>query len=152
MSKKGSEFTLKDYRAAIRQDWLPIVGRQRLSSAEYEMIQKWFAALIPLNLVLKAIQQVAERAKRSGITIYSLGVIGADLEQLRRAKAAAFVGDHSGRGADHWRERWAEDLDILTEGATSPEEAAMYRELLGDLPRITLDQAKARWKEIQRLH
>jgi hypothetical protein len=152
MKKDSVQVTLRDYRAAIRKAWLPIVGRKKLSSAEYELTQEWFAALIPPNIVLKAIQQVAKRAKSTGTTIYSLGVIRSDLEQLRRELARSMVGGHVDQESADWREQWAEDLGILADEATNPEEAAIYGELLADLPKITLTQAKARWVEIRRLY
>jgi hypothetical protein len=149
MSCKGSKgLTLAEYRAAIRKAWLPIVGRQQLSSTEYELTQEWFTARVDLNLILRAIHLVKDRSRRGGITIYSLGVIRADLEQLGRTQAQANVGQHSDRG-DSWREVWAEDLQLIIEAASNPEEAAICRELHRDLHKITLDQAKARWREIR---
>lgn len=147
-----SGYSLKDYRSAIRQVWLPVVGRKQLGSHEYEMARQWYDEDIPLSLVLKAIDQVVERAKRNKTTIYSLGVITADLQQLRREQAELQAGAHApAQGEDKgWQQRCAENLYSIADETDDPEFAAMCRELARDLPGLTEGQFHSRWAEIRR--
>ena len=143
-------YTLKDYRAAIRLAWLPVVGRKQLRSHEYDMCQEWFDAQVPVGIVLRAIYQCARRAKAKGKTIYSLGVIRADIEALQRSSAQTHVGSQA--SAADWRADWDENLAGLAEGANNPELAAMCNELRRDLPTLNRAQADARWMEIKRAY
>lgn len=144
-----SQSTLKEFRAAIKEVWLRVVGRSRLTSSEYDLIIEWFGKELPLSLILKAIQQVAERARRNKTTIYSLGVIRADLTALLKQQASSQVGGHKSKKESQWRAIWEEDLKELIEGENNPRRAALYTQLLEDLPGLAYDQAKARWHEAQ---
>ena len=144
---------LKVYRQAIRESWLPVVGRDQLSSAEYDLIAEWFGGGIALDLVLRAIRQCAERAQRKHITIVSLGVVRADLVQLQKKKAGTQVGAHQGKTSEQWRETWARDLPLLIEEYADfkgNEDAVAYlKQFQLDLPVLDEDQARARLHEFQ---
>jgi len=135
--------SLKNYRSAIASAWLPLTGRKRLTSNEYALVAEWFDESIPVGVILRAIAAVAER----GRTVYSLGVIRADLELLRREQGRLQAGAHKEEiMRDDWREQWEKDLKAL---------AKEYSELTGDcfifiekLPTMTEDQARARWKKL----
>lgn len=148
----GEQKQLKAYRKAISEAWLPVVGRKKLKSAEYERIEEWFTAGTPLDLVLRAIRQCAERARSKRITISSLGVIRADIEQLRRRQASMRVGGNVPKARESWRESWLRDLPLFIEEMefTGKTEAAEYlKQLQSDLPGLDEDQARARLHEFQ---
>ncbi len=149
MSTVTDRKQLAAYRAAIREAWSKVVGRKTLSSAEYDLTGEWFAARIPIDFVLQAIRQVSDRASRSGTTVFSLGVILADLTAIKRGQKISQVGAHAG-DQDGWRGRWAEDLESLAGEETNPETAAQYRELIRELPRLSKCQAQQRFQEMKR--
>jgi hypothetical protein len=128
----------------VRSAWLPVVGRGRITSHEYSLIKIWHEDRVPLDLILKAIRRVEER----GATIYSLGVIRADLVQLRRDRAKMEVGKHGGNEALDWRQQWEEDLNAIAALDTNPERRAMFSELVRDLIKLDLSEAQARYSEI----
>jgi hypothetical protein len=138
-----------EYRQAIREAWLPVVGRQQLKSAEYEHINEWLEQGIALDLILRAIRQCAERARAKRITLNSLGVIRADLMQLQRQQAAMHVGGHKQEAGEEWRTNWDEDLQSLADETSNPELAAVCNELRRDLPQLSRQQAEVRWREIK---
>ncbi|MGA9768753.1 MAG: hypothetical protein WBV94_06925 [Blastocatellia bacterium] len=141
MTKSDRKAELKQYRAAIAAAWLPVVGRDRLTSYEFDLVAGWFTDGLEAALILRAIRQVAGR----GTTVYSLGVIRADLVSLQREQARAHVGAH--KKEPDWKTRWRADLEILIEGETNERRAAHYQQLLEDLPTLAYDQAKARYRE-----
>jgi hypothetical protein len=132
---------LKAYRRAISKAWLSIVGRERLTSYEYDLIADWYTTGLEAALVLRAIKLVAER----GTVVYSLGVIRADLVKLQREHARTQVGAHTKE--PDWKTRWREDLEILIEGESNERRAALFQQLLDDLSGLAYDQAKARYHE-----
>lgn len=136
--------TKRDYRAAIRVKWLPVVGRRELNRREYELTEEWFEAQLPLSLVLEAIGRVVKRAEESGKTIYSLGVITADIQALQRQRARMQVGGTPQPEQADWQTQWAEDLESMASETDDPELGAMYRELRAELPKLTRDEAKER--------
>ncbi|MGA9768840.1 MAG: hypothetical protein WBV94_07365 [Blastocatellia bacterium] len=144
-NEKG--YSLKDYRTAIRERWLPLVGRKQLKSYEFELCKQWFDESLPISLILKAINCVAER----GVAVRSLGVIVSDLERLKREHARMHVGAHTPSSND-WKAEWDGMLAELAEGANNPELAAICNELRRDLPKLTRAQADARWIEIKRAY
>ena len=136
---------LKEYRSKIREVWLPIVGRLKLTSFEYELIGRWHGEGIPVYTVLTAIRDCAAR----GSTLHSIGVIRSDLARLGRQKARSGVGAHV-ETDNQWREKYAEDLEECASMAADPEVAAMYRELAGQLLKLTKSEANERFKEISK--
>ena len=53
---QNSKQALRAYRAAISKAWLPLVGRDRLTSSEYSLIAGWFKDGLEAALILKAIR------------------------------------------------------------------------------------------------
>ena len=149
MSTVTDRKQLAAYRAEIREAWSKVVGRKTLSSAEYDLTGEWFAARVPLDFILQAIRQVSGRAAKTGTTVYSLGVILADLEAVKRKGIVSQVGA-DGNGPDGWRSQWAEDLESLAGEETNPELAAQFRELIRQLPQLSKRQAQERFQEIKR--
>jgi hypothetical protein len=133
---------LKQFRSAIAQAWLPLVGRKRLTSSEYALVKEWFAESIPVNVILRAILEVAKR----GTVVYSLGVIKADLEAIRRTQGRMQAGAHTEATTENWRVKWLRDLEALVEEYPELTQVGFY--LIQDLPEMTEAQAKARWQEI----
>jgi len=138
--------TLKAYRKAIGDVWLPITGRRRLTSYEYEFTKQLFDSQTSIEVVLKAIQTCADRARSNNKVLYSIGVITPDIEAMKKKKADSQVGAQSERD---WRKQWADDLAILVEEETNPIFQKIYSRLLSDLPELTEDQAKQKWQMIQ---
>ena len=79
---------LKEYRTEIRKAWLPLVGRQQLTSSEFEEVKKWHQKGVALAIVLAAIRAVRER----NTLVYSIGVIKADMEKIKRERSRMEVG------------------------------------------------------------
>ena len=148
MSEQENKQALADFRAAIREAWSGVVGRPKLSSSEYDLTQEWFDAGVPLEFILKAIHQASERARQNQRTIYSLGVIRADLVAIKRAQATLRIGLRPNE-EEGWRSKWAEDLESVAEDSANPEMAAECRELIRDLPGLSKTQAVERWREIK---
>ena len=145
----SARFDLKEYRRIIWQEWQPIVGRKKLSSFEYPLIEGWFRAGVQVQHVLWAIRDCFERAETKGRTLRSLGVIVPDLARVQRQSSRMRVGD-TDHTASEWRSKWERDLIELADALTTDdcEKAAMYRELAGKLPSLTLDEAKKLYAEI----
>lgn len=137
---------LEQYRASIRQTWLPVVGRKKLTSHEYQLIEEWYCEGLPVSLVIQAITNCAGRARSLHITLHSLGVIRADLESLKAQRAKSQVGAQQLRD---WLARYTEDLTDLVYLADDETERAAYQALLNELPNLTEAEAHARWREIQ---
>jgi len=142
----GMEISVEDYRAAIREAWLPVVRRKKLTSFEYVLIAEWYAQQKPLKWVLEAIKDCANRG--SG-TLYSLGVIRNDLCRIEHQAARAAVGAGAGDGLYDWRAAHREELEELAESFSSPECQAMARELARDLVKLTEEQFYQRWRKIK---
>ena len=142
----NDQYSLRGYRTAIRLAWLPVVGRKRLKSREYDLCKQWYEESVPLSLILKAIKCVAGR----GVAVRSLGVITSDLQHLKREHAKAQVGAHT--PSTDWKATYDECLAELAEGANNPEFAAIANELRRDLPTLDEAQAAARWMEIKRAY
>ncbi len=138
---------IEGYRAAIRRAWLPVVGRKKLTSHEWKLISEWYSESLPLNLILQAITNCAGRARSLHIALHSLGVIRADLENLKAQRAKSQVGAQQLRD---WLARYKEDLTDLVALADDETERAAYQALLNDLPRLTEVEANKRWRAIQR--
>lgn len=134
------------YRKQIRDAWLKVVGRRALKSAEYDFIKELFAAQTPVEVVLKAIQMCTGRARRAHKTIYSLGVIRADIRTIMAQKANSKVGALVQE--DGWRERWANDLRETIEDY--PKLREPLEKLIADLPCIDRGEAESRWAVIVR--
>lgn len=147
------EYNIKDYRAAIRSLWLPIVARKKLNGAEMRFILGLWERGEPIELVLRAIEAIDERRRSTTLVVHSLGIIRSDIEALKITRRRMRVGDGSNQkptddGA--WRAAYAEDLEDLAEGIGSPSIAAQYRELKRDLPGIASKQAAdARFRRIR---
>jgi hypothetical protein len=149
------EITLTQYRAAIRDAWSQIVGRRRFSSHEYLLTEEWFEAKIPVRWVLRAIDQVRSRKA----TVYSLGVIKADLEGIQREQARLCVGGPGRERRDSDPQSWngggrqalGEGLEeMAARESIDPECRVMIMELIRDLEGLNHDQAWARFGEIHR--
>jgi hypothetical protein len=138
---------LKSYRAAVRAAWLPLVDRKKLSSHEYELTAEWFNSDIPIRIVLRAIDQVKQRARSKGTPLYSLGIIKPDLITLGMQNARSQVGRTQVTTKSDWRASWATGLDDLA--INVPDKAAKYRELKEALPSLTLEEAQERLSEIR---
>jgi hypothetical protein len=137
--------SLKNYRNAIRQAWLPLVGRNQLTSSEYAQTEQWFNESIPVQLILRAIASVAARS----VVVFSIGVIKADLVALQREQGRLQAGAHKEEiMQDDWRNQWEQDLKALAE--EYPEISGDCFDLMWDLPKLTEDEAKARWQEISK--
>jgi hypothetical protein len=139
----SKEITLAQYRKAIRAEWRQLVGRGRFSSCEYDLTDEWYKAGIPVSWVLRAIDQVRSRK----VTVYSLGVIKADLEGIKREQARLRIGE--GKRVC-WLDSWRESFQYLADNG--PEECAeIARAALEDLPKMTNeDQAAARFLELKK--
>jgi hypothetical protein len=139
--------TLADYRSAIRSEWLPIVGRKRLTSFEYTLTEEWWKAGIPIGHMLRAIRDCKRRATG---TLYSIGVIRADLERIARDQAKLQVGNQQINKSQKtdWRADYLEALEDVASSCTDPELAATWRELIASLPGLDQSEADRRWKEI----
>jgi hypothetical protein len=147
MTDKG---TAKVFRSAIKEAWLPVVGRTSLTSSEYELIDEWLKGGVALNLILRAIRQCAKRAQEKGITIVSLGVIRADLAQFQSKQAAVQVGAHREKKTEQWRESWLRDFPELIEEYEfmgKIDAVELLKRLQADLPTLTENQARARLHE-----
>jgi hypothetical protein len=142
MTNSETQSALKQYRKTISEAWLPLVGRDRLTSYEYDLTGDWFTIGIEVSLVLRAIRQVAGR----GTTVFSLGVIRADLVKLQKEQSYTKVGAHKKNEPD-WKVRWREDLPLIIEAEANERRAALFQLLLDDLSGLTYDQAKARYHE-----
>lgn len=142
--------SLRFFRSVIRDAWLPIVGRRKLNSRDYEIISEFFETGYPIDAVLKAIKRCAERARHNGYTLYSLGVIRSDLEAVMRDKSKTQVGASKPADENAWRERWRRDLLDLISYVNDPYKSA-YQSLLAELDSLSLEQALERWQAIQQL-
>ena len=145
-----SKAALKHYRKAIRDAWLPVVGRRKLTSPEYEFTEQLFKTSIEIETVVKAIQRCADRARRNGAAIYSLGVIKGDLEAVMKDKTGIHVGAAKSGDDNAWRETWRRDLTDVIEEVDEPFRSA-YQSLLADIGSISREDAQARWQAIQQL-
>ncbi|HKV41778.1 MAG TPA: hypothetical protein VJX67_21420 [Blastocatellia bacterium] len=147
----STKFDLKEYRKIIWREWQPIVGRKKLSSFEYPLIEAWYRAGVQLQHVLWAIRDCLARAEQKGTTLRSLGVIAPDLQRVRRQSARMRIGEVC-YSSDSWREKWSQDLSELAGEIESEdlEKAAMYRELAGRLRRLSLEETKKLFAEIAR--
>jgi len=147
------QYSIKDYRAAIRSLWLPIVARKKLNGAEMRFVQALWDAKEPIDLVLQAIRQVDQRRRQRNLAVYSLGIIRADLEALKIKRARMDVGGRSASrsklSTEEWREEYGESLEELAEAVNHPERAAMYRELKRDLPKLSFEEATERFRGIK---
>lgn len=132
--------TLEEYRRTIREKWLPLTGRKKLSTSDYGLIQRWFNDGVPVDLVVQAI----ETARRQSKTLFALGYIAPHLTRLGREKAKSQVG---AARDEEWHAAWSDNLEELAE-SSNPELAAMYRELRAALPKLSRAEAERRWKEI----
>jgi hypothetical protein len=151
MATKERQFTLRDYRTVIREFWLPIVGRKKLTSFEYTLTEAWFNDGTPASWVIRAVEDVRKNATK---TLYSIGVIRASLEKIARTQAKLRVGEYRPKPAadnENWREELAEDLDLFAWDADKrddEETSASLRKLKEELPDLTRRQATDRWQEI----
>ena len=145
-----SKAALKSYRSIIRDAWLPLVGRRKLTSPEYVYTEQLFNSSIEIDTVLWAIRRCAARALGANYTIYSLGVIKADIEVVMKEKSRMAIGAHKPDAADAWRIQWRRDVEDLISLVDEPFCSA-YQALLADLDSLSLDEAKERWQAIQRL-
>src|SRR5262245_20322816 len=100
--------TLEDYRRMIREKWLPLTGRRKLSTKDYALIQQWFNDGVPAGIVVRAIDQ----AKRQCKTLYALGYLSPHVAHLLRTRQQSRVGVHAD---GQWREKWGDDLEELAE-------------------------------------
>lgn len=142
----SSKRALKLFRKAISDAWLPRVGRRRLSSAEYVLTEEWFNSHTSIDLIIRAIHICADRAQRNGSTIYSLGVIKADLETLKRQQSRSHVGAHL--TSTDWQQQWEFDLREIRETISDPASQALYDQLIDDLPNLTELQARERFRKL----
>ena len=138
--------SLKQYRSAIRAAWLPVVGRGHLKSAEYDFVVELFNSQTPIETVLRAVQNCAERAQSTGAVLYSLGVIRADIKALKQQAAKTQVGAHI--EGDGWREKWADDIGDLIIEIEDDKKATALAALRLALPDLTKEQAIERFKRI----
>ena len=137
--------SLKAYRSAIRQVWLPLTGRKKLTSYEHKLIGEWFSQQIPVSLILRAIEIVKSRG-----AVFSLGVIRADLENLRRERAASQIGTRPVETSTSWRTKWDETLAELILDTKDESLRAKYEAFRADLPGLTYEQAQKRIVEIRK--
>lgn len=143
-----SKAALKVYRKAIRDAWLSVAGRRKLTSYEYEFTQELFNSSIEIETVLEAIKRCSDRAQRSSTVIYSLGVIQNDLGIVMKDKSRMRVG--AGKQEDAWREQWRRDLTELIELVEEPFKSA-YESLLANIDSLSRNEAQSRWDAIQGL-
>jgi hypothetical protein len=144
---------LAQYRATIRQAWLGVaVLRKKFTGHETRLVARWFDQGIPAGIVVEAIKRTIERAKARSLPLYSIGIIQSDLMVVQRERASTQVGANSQRSSlgkpEAWRMKWTEELEEIAEGEPNPETAAMYRELLRQLPTLTREEARDRWNRI----
>lgn len=144
--RNADEKPIRDYRQAIREAWLPTVGRQQLTSYEYILTSRWHAERVPVEWIIKAIERCRSRNEGRG-TLYSLGVIIPDLEHVKREQAKLLIG-HAKEALGRWRLGWAESLEEIASLTDDPEYTAAVNELKEMLPGLTREQAEQRWKEI----
>lgn len=142
MSKQAP--SLKAYRAAIRAKWLPLVGRSRFTSYEYELTRAWYDQATPLSVILKAIDAVSGR----DAVVYSLGVLEADIEALLRKQGKLQAGAKTASEPGDWRDLWEEDL--LGMADENPDKKDDYLKFIAELPNMSRDQAIEKWKTISR--
>jgi hypothetical protein len=148
--KRSDPKALKLYRKLIRDAWLPVVGRRKLTSYEYEYTQELFESSIEIETVLKAIKKCADRAKWSGTPIFSIGVIKGDLEAVMQEKSRTHVGATTPVDENAWREQWRRDLTDLISLVEEPFLGA-YKSLLADIDSLSREDAQSRWRAIQTL-
>ena len=144
--------TPSKYRETVRVAWLKEMGRTRLTSAEFAHIKNWHSEGVDVGLVLRAIERCVTRSRASGRTIWTIGVIQADINALRRQALHSWVGGHGENGSqdsEEWRKEWRDRLQELADSATNPELAAMYRELRVDMVALYRDEFESRLKEIR---
>lgn len=148
-----SKLSLSEYRALIRDDWAPLVGRRRFSSFEYPLTEGWYKANIPVAWVLEAIKRVKER----GRTVYSLGVIQTDLTAVQRERQRARLGEEPKRASNEMESKWTgggrqafiEALQEIAGREGTPADClALINRLIADAPSLNRDQAYARFGEI----
>lgn len=146
----SAKYDLKEYRRIIWREWQPIVGRKKLSSFEYPLIEGWFRAGVQVQHVLWAIRDCHARAEQKGRTLYSLGVIAPDLERVQRQSHRMRVGDSAPKpGVDSWRTQYIQAFEDIADLHTNPECAAMYRELARAISGLSQEEADKRYREIQ---
>ncbi|HKQ06632.1 MAG TPA: hypothetical protein VJ464_15975 [Blastocatellia bacterium] len=143
-----SKAALKTYRKEIGDAWLPLAGRHRLTSHEYQLVATWFSDGTPLHLILKAIRDVAKRAKEQNLTVYSLGVIRADLVKRQRQDARVHVGSQRKHTQVDWRIHFSECLQDLGDMEKDESKFELLKSLFTDLPGLTKDEAEARLQRI----
>jgi len=149
------EYSIKDYRAAIRSLWLPIVARKKLNGAEMRFVEAMWERGEPIDLICQAIRAIDARRRARGLVVHSLGIIRADLETLKMRRSRMGVGGQGQKSevrsqkSEAWREEWEEALEELAEEVNHPERAAMYRELKRDLPTLSEAEAKMRFRGIR---
>ena len=141
--------SLAQYRKAIRDAWLKAMNRGSLKTAEYAHIKHWFENGYDVAIVLRAISRCVERSASSGRSIWTIGVIQADINALLKVNMRTLVGKHSESDGDDWRESWREELLELAEGSSNPEIAAMYKELKAELVGLSREEAQKRFNEIK---
>lgn len=145
MGGRQVSLSLEEYRRKIREVWLPIIGKKRLTSYELRLVQQWFNFRVPVEAVLQAIEQCTKRCN----TAYSLGIVKGDLQGILRRRARNEVGKpRQEQEPMAWRERFSETLEGIIEQTTNPESVLMYRELQRQLPKLSQKQANERWREI----
>ena len=156
--RKAAKYDLAEFRRIIWQEWKAIVGRKKLSSFEYPLIEQWFKEGVQVRHILWAIRDCHERAKRKGRTLTSLGVIAPDLARVRRQDSRMKVGDRGrvtgdrdapGRVQDEWRAGYIEAFEEIAELHANPECAAMFRELAKAVPSLSQEEADRQYREIK---
>jgi hypothetical protein len=141
--------SLAQYRKAIRDAWLKAMNRGSLKSAEYTWIKHWFKNGYDVGIVLRAISRCVKRSAESGRSIWTIGVIQADINALLKVQGRSLVGKHSECDGDDWRQSWRESLEELAEGSSNPEIAATYKELKAELVGLSREEAQKRYNEIK---
>lgn len=137
---------LKRYNELIREAWLPLVGRKKLTSHESRLIKQWLGDDIPVEAVLKAIDQCARRARSNRTPLYSLGIVRGDLAGVLKQRAQMAIGEKA--ETTGWRERMTADLEELK--SLDPDRAGIYEELQRALPGIATErEAQARWMQLR---
>jgi hypothetical protein len=144
----------KRYRAAIRVEWRKVVARGRFTSHEYKLIDDWFDEGVEIEVIVRAIQAALFRANSKGLTIYSLGFVKSDVMTIRRARARMHVGGNpqsairNPQSGEAWRDAAHEALTEMADDRTDPERAAMLRELVTDIPKLSRSQVEERFRAI----
>ena len=88
------------------------------------------------------------------VPLFSLGVVRPDLQALKTSRARMHIGgttNSASKPNDNWRVEWTENLGELAEVAKDLRDArieAAYRQLILDLPKLSLDQARKRCSAI----